>query len=131
MGMGTNRRRLAAFVAAVTRRRPEVEGEARDLLDDITSRFDVAERMVAQVLSDATEHAAKASALDAELDGLVGAEAGTPQAVLRDELSRRRHDTIDRLHDIKREADDLAREASNTAAAGRVARARKGLGRQG
>jgi hypothetical protein len=119
-----------------------IAGEAFDLLADTQSRFAWAERMMAQVptgigwsdvadqvdvlLWEAAGYAAKVSALDVELNGLVYADPGTPQAVLRDELTRRRQDLMTALHETQREADELAREASNTAAAARVALARTG-----
>lgn len=119
-----------------------IEGEALDLLADIQSRFAWAERMFAQVptgirwddvaeqvevlMWEAAGQAAKVSALDVERNHLVYANPGTPQAVLRDQLDRRRADLMAQLHETQREADQLAREASNTAAAARVALARTG-----
>jgi hypothetical protein len=114
-----------------------IDGAALDMLADIQQRFGWAEKQfgrvptgitwsevkdqVAVLLWEAAEHAAKVSALDAELHNLAYANDGTPQAALRTNVRQRRAALWSRLEDTQREADDLAREATNTAAAARIA----------
>lgn len=119
-----------------------IEAASLDMLADIQNRFEWAEKMFEQVptgirwdevedqvqvlMWEAAGFAAKTSALDVEVAGLVYAPAGSPQGALRRELQRKRGDIWTRLLETQREADDLAREASNTAAAARIALARTG-----
>ncbi|HEX7168242.1 MAG TPA: hypothetical protein VF230_14780 [Acidimicrobiales bacterium] len=119
-----------------------IRGEGAALLDDIAVRFEYAERLVDEVptgidwdevdedakaiLWDATEHAARVSALDAELADLHYAEAGTPQAALKRQLEERRGEHLQVLLAHQLEADSLARAAGNALAAAKVALARTG-----
>jgi hypothetical protein len=114
-----------------------IEGAALDLLADIQHRFAWAERKFGEVptgirwaevehdvevlIWEAAGHAAKVSALDAEIRDLGYADPGTPLAALRDDLQVRRRSYWTMLEETQREADDLAREATNTAAAARLA----------
>ena len=113
-----------------------------DLLEDIQGRFDFAHRLVDEVptgidwsevashvdvlMWESAGHAARVSALDAEVHGLRYAASGTPQYVLLEKLVERRKEHWAMLVDAQREADSLAREAGNAAAAAKVALAKTG-----
>ena len=119
-----------------------IEGKALDVLADVQHRFRWAEKKFGEVptgirwsevadsvgvlLWEAAGHAARVSAIDAELADLGYADEGSPQGALRRKLREQRALLWTRLEDTQWEADDLAREASNAAAAARIALARTG-----
>lgn len=114
-----------------------ITGAGWSLLRDTAVRFEAAKRMIDQVptgfdweeiwpdvnvlLWETAKHAAKVSALDAELEQLRWAEPGTPQGAYRDALQRRRDDEYRIMQDAQWEAYSLQRSAGNTAAAAKVA----------
>lgn len=113
-----------------------------DMLEDIQGRFDFAHRLVNEVptgidwseldshvdalMWECAGHAARVTALDAEVHELRYAASGTPQAALLAKLMERRREHWTMLVDTQHEADSLAREAGNAAAAAKVALARTG-----
>ena len=119
-----------------------IEGEALVLLADIEGRFDYAHRLIDQIpagmewedvqphsqhlLWEAAGHAARVSALDAEMAAFRYAASGTPQMALKKTLEERRTDHWESMRRLQTEADSLARAAGNAAAAAKVALARTG-----
>lgn len=119
-----------------------IDGEALSLLADIQGRFDYAHRLIddvpagmewaevrphtEQLLWEGAGHAARVSALDAEMSNFRYAASGTPQMALKKALEERRGEHWDSMRRIQTEADSLARAAGNAAAAAKIALARTG-----
>lgn len=119
-----------------------IKGEAFKMLEDIDSRFAYAEKMVGEVptgidwyevspevralMWESAGHAARVSALDAEIVEMRYAARGTPQGALKRSMEERRSEHWQMLEGAREEADSLASVAGNAAAAAKFALLRTG-----
>jgi hypothetical protein len=122
--------------------RTVLAGEGLALMQDIWTRFEYAERIMAELpeafgpvdvdrdvhvlLWDAAGHAARVTELDERLVGLQYAHAGSPAAVLREDLHATRTAHLDELRAVQCQADELASLAGDASAAAQVALERTG-----
>lgn len=115
----------------------QIVGEGFDRLESVDGRFAYAEKLIGEVptgiswddvrpdvetvLWSAAGHAAQVSWLDHHIDGLKYAATGTPQAVEKANLEKRRAKHLAFLEAYEQEADELVRVAGNAVAAAKIA----------